>query len=724
MVNNDGKGRICKYEHPVGALNHIHVPRVVQRRIFGKDCIACRIVITEGPIKAEKAAQEGLDCVALPGVWNWRQRFGDESVPIEDLSKIPWSELEEVEICFDSDAATNPNVRKAERALGACLQKHGAGNVVVVRLPADENGAKVGIDDFLRTHSMEEFENLPRTRLDDEPSLEASVTALTQQIGKTERNRVLGRIVDEEHDPSEQERLLKLAASRTRISLPAVRSSARIEAARVQSQRRQIQAAQSPPSDKEAAEAAEKQEEERRAEVERILNHAHQTVTLRAQNKLKSGGLAYVASFGDAGALFIDSSGVTPTTDLPENYRLTEPPPDKSPITGKGIQRFQSGEEIDAVGLFEAIRKFIRRRVIFTHISVPLVLALWIMASYSYSLFNYFGYVWLTSLGPGCGKSLVTKVLSLLAFNATPPLIDSTPATVFRDIEANSPTLILDELEHLDPEKKGELLSILNAGFEWDAEVRRMVRVGDQWKMRPFKVYGPKVIAGINQIPRPLQTRSFRIEMRKRKNSEKITPFRPDRLRKWSAARRDDLAIFALRNAKEIARLYANRDDLVPRQSEDGSVIFDDRLRDIFAPLYVIAKRVDDELEEPFATPELYKFLLSQAGERDAEGGGDYVIAAHALWNWAEDRWDRNGKVLIQTHEAKALFAEAEIDWAANEPAKAKSLLRKLGGRNASRWWKGKTRRGYVFSKPELQDLVERNPLSATRAGEKNREDR
>jgi len=123
----DGKVRVAKYENAMGATNHIHVPRSVQARLFGPDGNQVRVlVVTEGPIKAEAAAQRGIDCVALLGVWNWRQKFGDESVPIEDLSKLPWPEFEAVEICFDSDAATNPQVLKAERALAQWFQEHGA----------------------------------------------------------------------------------------------------------------------------------------------------------------------------------------------------------------------------------------------------------------------------------------------------------------------------------------------------------------------------------------------------------------------------------------------------------------------------------------------------------------------------------------------------------------------------------------------------------------------
>jgi hypothetical protein len=65
---------------------------------------------------------------------------------------------------------------------------------------------------------------------------------------------------------------------------------------------------------------------------------------------------------------------------------------------------------------------------------------------------------------------------------------------------------------------------------------------------------------------------------------------------------------------------------------------------------------------------------------------------------------------VIRTDEAIGVFRSVEIDWA-TESAKAKSLLRKLGGQNRSEWWLGKPTRGFVFSEAELRDLVERHPI-------------
>src|ERR1039457_1172068 len=59
-------------------------------------------------------------------------------------------------------------------------------------------------------------------------------------------------------------------------------------------------------------------------------------------------------------------------------------------------------------------QNFFKDHVVFKHACVPAVLALWVMATYCYTIFYYLGYIWLTSMGPACGKSLVAKMLSML----------------------------------------------------------------------------------------------------------------------------------------------------------------------------------------------------------------------------------------------------------------------------------------------------------------------
>lgn len=146
----DAEGK--RYRSPKGAKNRLYIPPDVTPATL-KDA-ATALWITEGEKKSLKAAQEGLSCVALPGVWSWRTRGAhDKSITIPDLDHVAWPGRT-VYIVFDSDLATNPSVKLAEFGLAQELRRRGA-KVLAVRLPAGPRGQKVGLDDYLLTHSVE-----------------------------------------------------------------------------------------------------------------------------------------------------------------------------------------------------------------------------------------------------------------------------------------------------------------------------------------------------------------------------------------------------------------------------------------------------------------------------------------------------------------------------------------------------------------------------------------
>jgi hypothetical protein len=141
-----------RYRSPSGHPNRLYVPPILDRGRL--DDISLPLWLTEGEKKALKACQEGLACMALPGVWSWKTRNADrKSVPIADLDVILWRGRT-VYIVFDSDLATNTSVKLAEFGLARELGHRGA-RVFAVRLPAGPGGAKVGLDDYLLTHSIE-----------------------------------------------------------------------------------------------------------------------------------------------------------------------------------------------------------------------------------------------------------------------------------------------------------------------------------------------------------------------------------------------------------------------------------------------------------------------------------------------------------------------------------------------------------------------------------------
>ncbi len=145
-------GKRIKYEAPRGQPNRAYLPPGT--RTVATDP-AAPLLVTEGEKKALAADAAGFPCLGLPGVWAWqakrtRDATGRGAGPrelIPDLAGLPWAGRR-VWLAFDSDSATNPSVRAAERALAAALTARGA-VVAVVRLPAAAAGGKQGVDDFL-----------------------------------------------------------------------------------------------------------------------------------------------------------------------------------------------------------------------------------------------------------------------------------------------------------------------------------------------------------------------------------------------------------------------------------------------------------------------------------------------------------------------------------------------------------------------------------------------
>jgi putative DNA primase/helicase len=144
----DGK----RYRSPKGRPNRLYIPPLLDRAVLTDARES--LYVSEGEKKALKACQEGLPCIAVPGVWSWKTRDKhDHSAPIPDLEHIVW-QGRMVFVVYDSDLATNRKVRLAEYALAKELQRRGA-TVKAVRLPSGTAGQKVGLDDYLLTHSVE-----------------------------------------------------------------------------------------------------------------------------------------------------------------------------------------------------------------------------------------------------------------------------------------------------------------------------------------------------------------------------------------------------------------------------------------------------------------------------------------------------------------------------------------------------------------------------------------
>jgi len=92
----------------------------------------------------------------------------------------------------------------------------------------------------------------------------------------------------------------------------------------------------------------------------------------------------------------------------------------------------------------------------------------------------------------GTGKSRALQVVGSICRRPAMISASPTPAVLFRLIEAWQPTLIIDEFNK-GAAVTDDITAVLNAGYQRGATVLRCV--GDENEPRPFKCYGPKLLA-------------------------------------------------------------------------------------------------------------------------------------------------------------------------------------------------------------------------------------
>ncbi|MFN0145937.1 MAG: DUF3854 domain-containing protein [Dehalococcoidia bacterium] len=144
----NGDGKVIKYETRARSKVVVDVPPAAREWLRDRDR---PLFITEGSRKADAGVSKGLCTVALLGVWNWRD--GDGALP--DWEYIPVKDRK-VYIAFDSDVMEKPAVHQALIRLRSFIEHRGA-TIRLVYLPPGPSGAKVGLDDFLFDHAVEDL---------------------------------------------------------------------------------------------------------------------------------------------------------------------------------------------------------------------------------------------------------------------------------------------------------------------------------------------------------------------------------------------------------------------------------------------------------------------------------------------------------------------------------------------------------------------------------------
>jgi hypothetical protein len=169
------------------------------------------------------------------------------------------------------------------------------------------------------------------------------------------------------------------------------------------------------------------------------------------------------------------------------------------------------------------------RRFVYGDDAIFAPLALWIAHTHAYDAFDTTPYLHVYSPAPQCGKTRLLEVVEMMAARA----ISSTSLTgpsLFRTIEDQKPTLMLDEVDNLfrgrsaDTERAADITAVLNGGFRRSGTVIRLV--GKNHDPKAFSTYCPKVLAGIGTIPDTLADRSIPVPMRRKAKTETVERMR------------------------------------------------------------------------------------------------------------------------------------------------------------------------------------------------------
>lgn len=140
-----------RYAQPPSTAPELYIPPLIDWKGYLADT-GNRLVFTEGELKSACATKHGLPTLGLGGVWSFRSKKAKMAVlPI--FKHLALKDRECV-IAFDSDAAANPEIRRAEVFFAEELGKLGA-IVSIARVPELEPGTKTGLDDFIVARGAE-----------------------------------------------------------------------------------------------------------------------------------------------------------------------------------------------------------------------------------------------------------------------------------------------------------------------------------------------------------------------------------------------------------------------------------------------------------------------------------------------------------------------------------------------------------------------------------------
>ncbi len=205
----------------------------------------------------------------------------------------------------------------------------------------------------------------------------------------------------------------------------------------------------------------------------------------------------------------------------------------------------------DGAALLDDVEAFLARFVVYPSEHERVAHVLWIGHAWFMDAWESTPRIAFLSPEPGSGKSRALEVTEPLVPRPI-HAVNTSPAYLFRKVsdEAGPPTILYDEIDTVfGPRAKDneDIRGMLNAGHRKGAIAGRCVVRGNVIETEELPAYCAVALAGLNDLPDTLMSRSVVIRMRRRAPGERIEPWRlrtngpearalGDRLLEWSNA--------------------------------------------------------------------------------------------------------------------------------------------------------------------------------------------
>jgi hypothetical protein len=305
------------------------------------------------------------------------------------------------------------------------------------------------------------------------------------------------------------------------------------------------------------------------------------------------------------------------------------------------IGHYPASEPVDGTALVCEVEGFIARYVVLPE-GAALAVTAWILTTYALDAFDTHPILAITSPEKRCGKTRLLELLELLC--ARPVRVAGiSEAALFRIIEAERPTLLIDEAQALRArdDRSAALHDLLCAGNRRGSKVYR-VGGPNRDRLDAFSTFAPKALACIGELADVITDRAIRVRMRRRAPGESVERFLFTVAEAEAAPVRARLAQWAADHVVAVQTAYGTEvlpAFLADREAENWMPLFavirladPCKLSDLEAAARALAGAKAEDAT-PSAGVRLLGNIRAVFGEREGEfiASADLIEALHGI---------------------------------------------------------------------------------------------